>query len=86
MFEKEKITGKVVASGIFLLSPACVCGATLHWCEHPWRCLVEGLGHAEGEEPKVERENVKKEKYSNLNYIGSDGISFGQRLLFFFCK
>lgn len=41
---------------------------------------MEGLGHAEG--PKAEGENVKEEKYSNLNYISCDGISFGQRLLY----
>lgn len=61
VFEKEKITGKVVASGIFLLfSCLPTCGAIQHWCEHPWRCSEEGLGHAEG--PKVEGENVKKKK------------------------
>lgn len=43
---------------------------------------MEGLGHSEGEGPKVEGENVKEEKYFNLNYISCDGIGFGQRLLF----
>lgn len=49
---------------------------------------MEGLGHAKGEGPKVEGENVKKGKYFNLNDTGCDGISFGQRLLlsFFFGK
>lgn len=45
---------------------------------------MEGLGHAKGEGPKVEGENVKKGKYFNLNDTGCDGISFGQRLLFSF--
>lgn len=43
---------------------------------------MEGLGRTEGEVPKVEGENVKEEIYSNLKYIGCDGVSFGQRLLF----
>lgn len=83
VFEKEKNDWK---SGCQWHIPAfsCLpmCGATLHRCEQLQRCLVEGLGHAEGEGPKVEGENVKKEKYSNLDDIGCDGMSFGQRLLF----
>lgn len=31
----------------------------------------------------MEGENVKEEIYSNLKYISCDGISFGQRLVFF---